>query len=211
MNEEKTRNTNKPMNIRCNDDNKRTDRVKKAEKKRMLKLHEAGKSNEEIASLSGRNVRTVSKHLAEARAYQQRNARMIDPLIIEAKRKHFTDMAAIVSALLANGLDTVRKHSSIEGTEKIIYSTLIGDSMEVLSHEQLGDRLRVNMGLKWVRMNAEDIDRFLAHLKADYHELEFRDILTIVAENPYELIEAIRLLIRRGTLKGECDICEHLW
>ncbi len=133
---------------------------------------------------------------------------MFDPIIIDAKKKHFADMAAIADALLENGLDIVRKHSTGRGIDKYEYSTVISDSMEFLSHEQLGDRLRVNIGLQWVRMSAEDINRFLAHLRADYHELESKDIVTVITDNPYELVEALRVLIRRRTLTGTCPVCK---
>ena len=153
-------------------DGKRTDRVKKVEREHMVKLRDKGKTIAEIAGECKRNERTVSKQLSKAEESRQRNERMFDPIISEAKKKHFIDMAAIADSLLSNGLDLVRKHPNSRGTEEFQYSTMIGDSLEVLSHEQLGDRLRVNIGLQWARMSAEDTKRFLAHLKAGYHELK---------------------------------------
>ena len=188
-------------------DDKRTDRVKKSEVRKMLKLREKEKPIAEIADRLKRSERTVSKHLEKAKSSHQQNERMLDPIAIEAKKKHIADMAAIANALLANGLDTVTKHIGIGGTDKIIYST---NSTELLSHGQLGDRLRVNWGQKWARMTDEEKTRFLIHLKADYPELVSKDILTIVSENPFEMVKALRILIQRGTLKGKCDICEQL-
>ena len=202
------KNSNKRIKVKLSEDGKRSDRVKKTERERMLRLRGMGKTIEEIALELGRDSRTVSKQLAKAESSRQQNKKMFDPIIIEAKKKHIADMLAIAEELLANGLDIVRKHPSSGDTDKYEYSTVIGDSMEVLSHEQLGDRLRVNIGLQWVHMNAEDIDCFLTHLKADYNDLESKDILTVVAHNPYELIETLRVLGRKRTFKGTCEVCK---
>jgi transcriptional regulator len=207
MNGKMSRKSEKRDIISRSVDGYRTDRVKRSEFRKMLKLWEKGKTIADIAHQLKRSERTVSKHLEKAKASIRQNERMLDPLVIEAKKKHIADVAAIAEALLANSLDTVTKHTGIGGTDKIIYST---NSAELLSHEQLGDSLRVNWGQKWARMTDEEKIRFLIHLKADYPELVSNDFLTIVSENPFEMVKALRILIRRGTLKGECDICEQL-
>ncbi len=133
----------------------------------------------------------------------------IAPVISKRIEEHFDRMTAIADALLANGLDVVRRHPISGRTEGFEYSIVSGNSVEFLSHEQLGDRLRLNLGFTWVHGNDLDRDCFLSHLRAEYPELESKDILTIVTENPYKLIVALRVLARRKIFKGTCTVCEH--
>ena len=75
-------------------DGKRTDRVKKAERERMLRLRNQDKTIEEIALELDRSERTVSKQLAEGRS--QTSQKEVDPLVQEAKREHLSEIRNLI-------------------------------------------------------------------------------------------------------------------
>ena len=57
--------------------------------------------------------------------------------------------------------------------------------------------------------SAWDWDCLLSHLQAECPEVEAKGFEQAVRETPYEVIDALRLMARRKTLKGTCPVCEE--
>lgn len=77
---------------------KRTDRVKKTERARMLRLRNQSKTLQEIALELGRNERTVSKQLEKA-VKEKEQATTRDIIIKDALRKHFNALLDLLDRL----------------------------------------------------------------------------------------------------------------
>lgn len=84
-------------------DGKRTDRVKKAERERMLRLRNQDKTIEEIALELDRSERTVSKQLQKAQAGKkqedgstQTSQKEVDPLIAKAQEEHLAEICGLI-------------------------------------------------------------------------------------------------------------------
>jgi len=84
-------------------DGKRTDRVKKAERERMLKLRNQGKTIQDMALELERSERTVSKQLQKVRnekeqadGGRQASQKEIEPLVLEAQKEHHASIHAII-------------------------------------------------------------------------------------------------------------------
>ena len=84
--------------IKRTNDGKRTDRVKKAERERMLKLRNQGKTLEEIAGELDRSERTVSKQLAGGSS--QTSQKEVDSLLPKAREEHMTEIRILIEQWL---------------------------------------------------------------------------------------------------------------
>jgi hypothetical protein len=50
----------------------------------------------------------------------------------------------------------------------------------------------------------------MSHLEAEYVEIKTKELNKVVAENPYELIEILRILIQKRVFdKGTCPVCKE--
>ncbi len=85
-----SRKADRRIKIRRTVDGKRTDRVKKAERERMLRLRNQGKTVEEIALELGRSERTVSKQLAKGGS--QVSQKEVGPNLVKAKEAHMNEI-----------------------------------------------------------------------------------------------------------------------
>lgn len=55
-----------------------------------------------------------------------------------------------------------------------------------------------------------DFEFLVAHLKKECPIVARKGLDKAVERDPYAVIEALRVISRRKTLKGKCDICEDL-
>lgn len=97
------RKADRRIKIRRTADGKRTDRVKKAERERMLRLRNQDKTVEEIAGGLSRSERTVSKQLRKAQAEKEQEHRSsqasqkeVDPNLVKAKEAHMNEIRNFV-------------------------------------------------------------------------------------------------------------------
>jgi len=97
------RKADRRIKIRRTADGKRTDRVRKAERERMLRLRNQGKTIEEIALELDRSERTVSKQLQKAQTEKeqtdgssQASQKEIGPLVLEAQKKHLSNLHTVI-------------------------------------------------------------------------------------------------------------------
>lgn len=146
------RKTDRRIKIRRTVDGKRTDRVKKAERERMLKLRNQGKTVEEIALELCRNERTVSKQLAEERTMRQ----VIEPTNwIDAYKLKTGKLPTMPDYLLP----VIQKYSPGEPISKEIQ--LIRPSVRFWARLLPGQRKQLLQLVAWLGQDPEDYEEMI--------------------------------------------------
>lgn len=122
-----------------------------------------------------------------------------DPLIVENKRKHFEQLANIISGMLKNGLGNICQRGEDE--------YFVGEEdLTVLTRSEVEDRLYKN---DW----GDECDAWfyhnclIPHLKAEQLEVDGVDFLSNVTDL-VGFFEALNVLSRRNTFKGTCPVCK---
>lgn len=125
------------------------------------------------------------------------------------KKAHFEQLADIARTLLANNLDTLTPNEPsevqksdprwIEYFQHFKYKVEDGDSIIQITQQQLASTMEQNLETIRLRYGQMALDRFLAHLVAEYPELESEGFNSLVEENPYSLIDILRMLAQRKT------------
>ena len=102
-----SRKADRRIKIRRTIDGKRTDRVKSAERERMLRLRNQGKTVEEIALELRRSERTVSKQLQKARTEKeqtngssQSSQKEVNPLLTKVREEHMAEIRILIEQWL---------------------------------------------------------------------------------------------------------------
>ena len=203
------------IKVKRSEGGKRTDRVKKAEIERMSKLRDKGKTIIEIAGELKRNERTVSKQLTKAKELRQQDKS--DPLILKARERHFADLADAAGRLLYNNLHRVWLSARAYESNQPEYEIYEGfDSPGYpITKEQLSSILDTNIEMLRSQKGESILYQQLApHLNAEIPEIvtdtEPRGFLNVVRDNPYELIETLRILESRKIFRGTCPVCKDL-
>lgn len=125
----------------------------------------------------------------------------------KALGEHFDRLSQMVSALLANGLDTITKNDPNLYTHP--YTLWSGQSGMSIPHELLSSKLQQNIDQLFLEYQEFDLRNFMCHLEAEHTEIKTRGLSKVVVENPYELIEILRVLVRRRTYnRGTCSVCK---
>jgi hypothetical protein len=221
------------LKMKRSTDDRRTDRVKKAERERMVKLHDKGMTIEGIAYELKRSERTVSKQLKKASTPEQTST-TADPLVLQRKAEHFAYMAEIANGLLAttyHPLDSVRKNPDGEG-EYGEYLLGSDDDAWPVNRQDLRAWLQKNVDIASGRDYpapgeyeaidngcatplAEfkvypdyDFECLTAHLKEECRIVGEEGLDKAVQQDPYAVIDAVRLASRRKTFKGKCEVCK---
>ena len=131
-------------------------------------------------------------------------------LLMESMKEHFEHLTDVARTLLANGLDTVEpkrsKGDEFEPAEYIVWDGYFEKA--TVNQDQLSDMLDDNIPLA-ASKHGLDFDCFLSHLEVEYSDIESKGLWKVIRENPYELIETLRVLARRKTFKGTCPVCEN--
>ncbi len=145
----------------------------------------------------------------------------VDPIIAKKREEHFDRMANIAHELVTvfTCLEDVRgidgeKYSVGEGEGKY---QLTGAELAVCLQENL-DKVRHNgpfVGTDDLAHDHDawpdlDLEHLECHLRAELAgnlDCGSKGLQLLAKENPYELIEALRVLWRRKTFKGKCDVC----
>jgi len=188
-------------------DGKRTDRVKKAEREHMVRLRNKGKSVADIAGELERSERTVSKQLAKENALGKQYK--LSPFILESRKEHFNYLADIVNELLSNGLDGVTKNpNNREQGDLFEYTIWSRDSGLGIPRQLLHSMLQGNIDRAASKYIDLDLECLISHLKAEYPDIQSKGFRKVVADNPYELIDILRLLVRKKIFKGICPVCK---
>jgi len=138
----------------------------------------------------------------------------IDFVTAQSRKEHFGHMADIAKALLSGNLSNVTTKSIKTGDKFDIFEYFFweGGAGQGITGRQLSDMLERNIeSLSEQPDDAYDLDCFLHHLVTEYPEVKSKGFNKFAEENPYELIDILRLLTRRKTFKGACPVCKDWW
>jgi hypothetical protein len=148
------------------------------------------------------------------RVLQLQLEKEVNPTIVKRREEHFIELADIVKSLLANGLESVSCPAwtaNRSGEVKYLLPNANADSgYDELTKEQLTSHLNSNMATILKEKDWFFRYCFIPHLKSELPgELKTKLFYQIIEEQPYELIEILRLLAARKTFKGTCPVCEN--
>ena len=137
----------------------------------------------------------------------------VNPTIVKRREEHFGDLADIAKSLLANGLDSGSCPGWTAATPSqvkyLLPSENAASGYDELTKEQLASRLNSNIASVLKEKDWFFRKCFIPHLRSELpQELKTKLFFKVVEEQPYELIEILRLLAARRTFKGTCPVCE---
>jgi len=168
---------------------------------------------EEVASLNTttilRWVKTKPEVLIESLVDVEKEQGDIPPSFHDNWKEHNEKLAGVANRLLANDLNRVTKW--ISSTGQVEYHLF--DDEEILhrlTEDDLAGQFEQNIILvfheytEWFYMNC-----FLPHLYAEWpEELKKKGLFIVAEEQPYQLIDTLRLLAEKKTFKGTCQVCK---
>jgi len=170
---------------------------------------------EELASLNVRTIlrweKTRSEALVEPSVRIEKEQRDIPLSFHENWKEHNAKLASVADRLLDNDLKRVMKWiNSIGDIEYQLFDESEVHLLDRLTEDDLSGKFGQNIisayhdYTEWFFKNC-----FLPHLFAEWpEELENKGFYIIAEEQPYQLIETLRLLAERKTFKGTCPICK---
>lgn len=137
----------------------------------------------------------------------------IEPVGVRQRAEHFAELSSIAKSLLVNGLDNVSSPSWTTNQSRQVKYLLpnqnAASGYDEITEEQLASRLDSNMAAiikdkDWFFRHC-----FIPHLKSELPEaLGTKLFFKVVEEQPYELIEILRMLAAKRTFRGTCRVCE---
>lgn len=135
----------------------------------------------------------------------------VEQLDVKRIEEHFEQLAYVAEKFLSGGLITTELSDKTTDVEYIIHDVRDDDKYYTASKEGLVEILkeRIEMldksPIKW------DFNTCLfPHLIPEFTELSPSTFLELISLKPYEVIEQLRLIIKRKTAKGLCPVCENL-
>jgi len=126
---------------------------------------------------------------------------------------HITEVCDTAESLLADGLHSAScsgwtANQSDQG-KYVIPNENVESGYEGLTKEQLASRLDSNIASVLKKKDWFFRNCFIPHLKSELpQELKTKLFFKVVEEQPYELIEILRMLAAKRTFKGTCPVCE---
>jgi len=161
---------------------------------------------EHIFSLPRGTLLGPAGYLVEAPAIVSSDATQRSTIITKRLEEHFDHLANMVNILLANGLETITKNDP--SVSAFPYTLWSGQAGIAIPHELLSSYLQQNIDQLYLEYNDSDLPDFMCHLEAEHTEIKSKGLRKVVAENPYELIDILRVLASRKTFKGTCPVCK---
>lgn len=138
-----------------------------------------------------------------------------DYVIVKQTAVHFADLADIAKSLLANGLGSVScpgwSTNRSQQVKYVIPNANAASQYDELTKEQLTSLLNNNIAA--ITKDKDWLFRhcFIPHLKSELPgELRTKLFFEIIEEQPYKLIETLRVLAAKKTFKGTCPACPGL-
>jgi len=155
-----------------------------------------------------RNPRFISerrRHFDAARKLLEGEVQTnVAPIITNQRREHFAQLTEIAMMLIV-GLEHIEPW---EDGKQAIY---VGprELGAVVPMDELSTVLDKNLNAAYVRFSEYDVDGcFVPHVEAEYSEIKAMGFIEFLEQEPLELVNILKLLLRRNTYKGTCPICQ---
>ncbi len=170
---------------------------------------------EEVASLNVRTILRWEKTKLEAPVEPSVNIdkeqRDMPSSFHENWKEHNAKLADVADRLLDNDLKRVMKWVNPTGqVEYHLFDESEVHLLERLTDDDLAGQLEQNITLAYQAYTEWFFkDCFLPHLYAEWpEELKDKGFYIVAEEQPYQLIDTLRLLAERKTFKGTCPVCK---
>ena len=167
---------------------------------------------EEVTSL---NARTILRWVGnESEALNETSVRITseqEMIYPERWKEHNAKLAGVADRLLANDLKRVMKWVEPAGDiEYLLWDESETHILERLTEDDLSGQFEQNIHLAYQEYTEWFFKEcFLPHLYAEWsEELRNKGFYIVSYEQPYQLIETLRLLAERKTFKGTCPVCK---
>ncbi|MFC1924790.1 hypothetical protein ACFLXA_05460 [Chloroflexota bacterium] len=161
------------------------------------------------------------KALTEIKVSSTLRLSLSSSLAVVNKKEHFDQLALVAKALLNvhDYLENTSKNPSKDEQCKE-YAQPSGDEYWPLSHAELSSSLQRNLDVMngvihgyegWDESKIFpriDIECLVYHLGEECSEVKSKGFSKAIEENPYEVIDNLRVLCRRKTFKGTCPVCQ---
>ena len=128
----------------------------------------------------------------------------VAPIITNQRREHFGQLTEIAKMLIV-GLEHIEPWE--DGKDAIYVGPRELDA--VIPIEELSTVLDKNLNAACVRFSEYDVYHcFASHLEEEHTEIKSKGFKEYLAWYPLKSIQMLSLLIRRGTFKGTCPVCQ---
>lgn len=159
-----------------------------------------------------RTIRRWCKNKPKSNIEQEHN--LMYKYIYENRKEHFEQLALVAKTLLDNDLSSVSKildinHNLEQGIYILTKENRIGN-YDYLTQKQLSEIIMDNITLAEHKYETWFFYKcFLTHLTSeDVKDLKGKGFFDVVKEQPYRLIEVLRIIAARKTFKGTCPVCK---
>ncbi len=204
-------------------------------KQRALELSSQGLSAEKVLKALDKEFNHSSDIPGERTIYRWRKEKPADSiqvpetpkpavstnLILANKKEHFDQLAEVAKALLieCDYLEDFIENPKKDEQQKE-YMHPVGDEYWPVSRSQISLSLKNNLdAISGVIYGYEgwdiskiypriDIECLVSHLEEECSEVKLKGFAKAIEENPYEIIDTLRVLCRRKIFKGTCSICK---
>ena len=189
-------------------------------KKRAIELGNEGRSAGKVLEALKREFerepdlpdeRTIRRWLKNKPAISVSSEQKTLSSFIESWKEHNAKLAVVADRLLANDLKRVMKWVMPTGDiEYQLFDESETHLLEILTEDDLSGQFEQNINLAYQEYTEWFFKEcFLPHLYAEWsEELKNKGFYIVAEEQPYLLIETLRLLAERKTFKGTCPVCK---
>jgi hypothetical protein len=139
---------------------------------------------------------------------EQEQARIAS--VQDSWRAHNEQLLNITNMLLANSLGKVLEGYTSSGKHEYAVTGSIYEDFYEVTEEQLSTQLEQNIEYT-IHDHTEWFfyECFVPHLAMEFsEEMKTKGFWGMVKEQPYKLIETLRVLAARKTFKGTCPVCK---
>ncbi|MFC1989977.1 hypothetical protein ACFLVW_05400 [Chloroflexota bacterium] len=169
------------------------------------------KIKEKISLPRSRNfLRQRRLHFDVARkVFQVRIEKEVNPIAVEGQKRHFQMLANIASDLIPEGFEDLCCRNTEIG-ELELYVSRKGEPFCSVDESVMTEQMEKHFAEVCEKYgDFMFFNVFLTHLTAEYPEINPENWDDAIREKPYELIDHLRVLAKRGIFKGKCPICEY--
>ena len=145
-------------------------------------------------------------YLVEVPATVSSDASQRSTIVTKRLEEHFDYLVNMVNILLEQRLETITKNDP--SVSAFPYTLWSGQTGIAIPHELISSYLQQNINQLYLEYKDFDLQNFTCHLEAEYPEIRSKGFPTVIRDNPYELIETLRVLESRRTFKGTCPVGE---
>jgi len=133
-----------------------------------------------------------------------------DPIITKRRAEHYEHLAAIASVIWSPTLNCLPRDITASTNEPDDFDYLVGDydEPEYLTTQELNDMLQGNLEQAFQQYGIWELECFGEHLQETYLKAKAKSLSTAIKDDPYGLIQHLRILAQGKVFKGTCPVCK---